>query len=283
MKTKKKNWFERHLNWTLFITWVLAWIAFILKVAFDLKGVLAYFPFSLFAAALYSYIKNKDIHWTWFLFGLIPVGTPFLLLLGNKNKIGTLNMFKSNYTKIAENTTKYYLELTKRYGDRFDDPVTLLTATGVLDAQESVEIDTIYHIANNAVLDKELNLYNIIASNEHLKRIKNMSTIDKITSSEFEKKVFEEDILFNFIFSFEVEIFAANTQRFNRSDIALACYSADESIWKAIQRIKTKYKGDHLFEQAVTFFMESPEYELIREKIGILDSKVFIEELWDTQ
>ena len=42
------------------------------------------------------------------------------------------NPFKSNFVRIAENTTKYYLELTRNYSNRFDDKVALLTTAGVL-------------------------------------------------------------------------------------------------------------------------------------------------------
>ena len=68
---------------------------------------------------------------------------------------------KNNYALIAENTTKYYLELTRNYSNRFDDEVTLLTTTGVLGAQtyvfieSSIDIDTISHIARD-VVSKEI-------------------------------------------------------------------------------------------------------------------------------
>lgn len=42
---------------------------------------------------------------------------------------------ESNFTLIAENTTKYYLELRKNYKDRFNDEVSLLATAGILDAQ----------------------------------------------------------------------------------------------------------------------------------------------------
>ena len=78
--------------------------------------------------------------------------------------MGFLGLFKSNFTRIAENTTKYYLELTRNYGNRFDDEVALLTTVGALDAQTyvfvegSIDLDTISYIAKQAVSKEELEL-----------------------------------------------------------------------------------------------------------------------------
>jgi len=54
-----------------------------------------------------------------------------------------LNMIgaESNFTLIAENTTKYYLELTKSCKNRFKDEAFLLATAGILDAQFYIFID----------------------------------------------------------------------------------------------------------------------------------------------
>ena len=43
--------------------------------------------------------------------------------------------FKSNFSLVAENTTKYYMELKTRFKGRFPDDASLLATAGILDAQ----------------------------------------------------------------------------------------------------------------------------------------------------
>ena len=187
-------------------------------------------------------------------------------------------MFKSNFTRIAENTTKYYLELTRNYGNRFDDEVALLTTVGALDAQTyvfvegSIDLDTISYIAKQAVSKEELELtsYQKMASHAELKKLKAKSLVDKIISSG-EKDELYEDTLFNFIFSLEVEIFTVDSPEFPRSAIELACYEKADTILKAINRMKKRYKGEKLFTLATANFMDSPKFEAIRKQLGIKD------------
>ena len=40
-------------------------------------------------------------------------------------------IFKSNFTKIAENTTKYYLELKNRYYNKFENEISLLAGNPI--------------------------------------------------------------------------------------------------------------------------------------------------------
>ena len=187
------------------------------------------------------------------------------------------NLFKSNFTRIAENTTKYYLELTRNYRSRFDDEVTLLATAGVLDAQTyvfvegSIGLDTISHIAKQAVLKEELGptSYQKMASQAFLKKFRAKSPIDRIVSSSEEKDELEKDTLFNFIFGLEVEIFAVDSPEFNRSAIELACYEEADTILKAINRIKESYKGEKLFTSVTANLMDSPKFEAIRKQLGI--------------
>lgn len=188
-------------------------------------------------------------------------------------------MFKSNFARIAENTTKYYLELTRNYSNRFDDEVTLLTTTGVLDAQTyvfiegSIDLETIAHIAKQVVSKEELapTSYQNIASQVKLEKFLAKSSIDKIVSSSGEKDELEEDTLFNFIFSLEVEIFTVDSPEFNRSAIELACYEKADTILKAIRRMEKRYKGERLFTLTTANFMDSPKFEIIRKQLGIKD------------
>ena len=190
--------------------------------------------------------------------------------------MGFLGLFKSNFTRIAENATKYYLELTRNYGNRFDDEVTLLTTVGALDAQtyvfveSSIDLDTISYIAKQAVSKEELELtsYQKMASHAELKRLKAKSLVDKIISSG-EKDELYEDTLFNFIFSLEVEIFTVDSPEFSRSAIELACYEKADTIQKAINRMEKRYKGEKLFTVATVNLMDSPQFDVIREQLGI--------------
>jgi len=186
-------------------------------------------------------------------------------------------LFKSNFTRIAENTTKYYLELTRNYRSRFDDEVTRLATAGVLDAQTyvfvegSIDLDTISHIAKQAVSKEKLEptSYQKIASQAKLQEFLAKSPIDKIASSSEEKDELEKDTLFNFIFSLEVEIFTVDSPEFSRSAIEIACYEKADTILKAINRMKKGYKGEKLFTLATANLMGSPKFEAIRKQLGI--------------
>jgi len=191
--------------------------------------------------------------------------------------MGLLGLFKSNFTRIAENTTKYYLELTRKYSNRFNDEVALLTTVGTLDAQTyvfvegSIDLDTISHIAKQAVSKEELEptSYQKMASQAKLEKFLAKSPIDKILSSSGGKDELDEDTLFNFIFSLEVEIFAVDSPEFPRSAIELACYEKADTILKAINRVKKRYKGEKLFTLATINLMDSSRFEAIREQLGI--------------
>jgi len=192
--------------------------------------------------------------------------------------MGLRDLFKSNFVRIAENTTKYYLELTRNYGNRFDDEVALLTTVGALDAQTyvfvegSIDLDTISYIAKQAVSKEELELtsYQKMASYAELKKLKAKSLVDKIISSG-EKDELYEDTLFNFIFSLEVEIFTVDSPRFSRSAIEIACYDKDNTIFKAIRKAKERYKREVPFAVATANLMDSPKFETIRKQLGIKD------------
>jgi len=191
--------------------------------------------------------------------------------------MGFPSLFKSNFTRIAGNTTKYYLELTRNYSNRFDDEVALLTTAGVLDAQTyvfvegSIDLDAISHIAKQAVSKEELEptLYQRMASQAKLEKFLTKSPIDKIVSSSEETDELEKDTLFNFIFSLEVEIFTVDSPEFPRSAIELACYEKADTIVKAIRRMGNKYRGERLFTLATANLMDSPKFEAIRKQLGI--------------
>jgi len=187
-------------------------------------------------------------------------------------------LFKSNFTRIAENTTKYYLELTRNYSNRFDDEVTLLATVGILDAQvyifveRSIELETILAMARAAVSSEEASLdistYERVAMGERLRkyRRKRSSAVEFLLGKETK---FEEDPLFNFVFSLEVELFAVDSRRFSRADIEWSCYTKANTISNAIRKTKERYNSEAPFALATANLMDSPKFEAIRKQLGI--------------
>jgi hypothetical protein len=68
------------------------------------------------------------------------------------------NPFKSNFVRIAEWATKFYLELQGQYGNRFKGATSLLATAGVLTAQDyvlptnaKISVSEIISLANDAI------------------------------------------------------------------------------------------------------------------------------------
>lgn len=178
--------------------------------------------------------------------------------------MGLRDSLKSNYARIAENTTKYYLELKKNFGDRFDDELSLLATAGVLDAQtyvfleHSVEVDSIVEMAREAVSSKELSTYRRLRTQELMSQ--------KSITRSFEDVDLMSDPLFNFVFSLEVALFEVDTH-LSVSDIELACFREADVIASAIRATLEKYSSERPFSLAVTTFMESSEFRHTRRQL----------------
>jgi len=82
---------------------------------------------------------------------------------------------------------------------------------------------------------------------------------------------FEQDPLFNFIFSLEVALFTVDNPRFSSSDIELACFKKANTISNAIRKSKEKYGGEARFALVVGTLMESSEFRQVRKQLGIKD------------
>jgi hypothetical protein len=187
--------------------------------------------------------------------------------------VGVFNPFKSNFTRIAENTTKYYLELVNNYKQRFRDELSILATAGVLDAQNyvfvehSLNVDTLIDMVRKAISPerKELTEYKkakvqaSMASGTNF--VKYINQEDKL----------EKDPLFNFVFSLEIALFSIDSPYFSSSDIALSCFQKADTIAKAIQKTRDKYKGEPLFTTVTTRFMEGTDFEEVRRILGISD------------
>ena len=194
--------------------------------------------------------------------------------------------FKSNFTLIAENTTKYYLELQSRYENRFTDNTSLLATTGVLDAQNyiftslpTITIEMLLILARESTTDDESHT----PIREQILFEKNMQQYHdgKISSANFlsghttENSSTERDevtdALFDFVFGLEIFIFHADSPNLAPSMIIETCNSKYKTIEKAIAQTINKHKvGTGIYAKATTNFMESPKFQAIRQTLGII-------------
>jgi len=145
---------------------------------------------------------------------------------------------ESNFTLIAANVTKYYLELTRNYNDRFSNAASLLTTVGVLDAQTYVFVE------------KTIGLGDVISLAERSAQL-------------------GEQALLDFIVNLEILLFKIDSPEFDISEIEEACLAEEKAISKAIERTKKEYIGEPLFTEVVSKFMNLPQFKQIRQQIGI--------------
>ncbi len=164
----------------------------------------------------------------------IYLGAEFLDMIGTK----------SNFTFIAENTTKYYLELTKNYKNRFNDETSLLATAGILDALVYI------------FMDQTINPQEII------------DIAQKSVSS-------KEESLIDFIIKLEVKLFKIDTPDLDISEIENACIKQKADIVKAIQKTKEKYTSEPRFASDVANFMSSAKFKPYRQMLGIKNKFLF--------
>lgn len=164
----------------------------------------------------------------------IYLGAEFLNMIGAE----------SNFTLIAENTTKYYLELTKNYKNRFKDEASLLATAGILDALVYIFID------------QTINPQEII------------DIAQKSVSS-------KEEALIDFIIKLEVKLFKIDTPDMDISEIENACIGQKEVIVKAIQKTKEKHTSEPRFALDVASFMSSAKFKSYRKMLGIKGKFMF--------
>jgi hypothetical protein len=190
--------------------------------------------------------------------------------------MGLQDLFKSNFARIAENTTKYYLELKTNYGDKFSGEASLLATAGVLDTQNyvftehSIGLDTLIDMAKKAVSQKgeELTDYRRLKAQEFFTRPGGFREAFIRLSAE---KEFEQDPLFNFVFSLEVVLFKVDNPKFLISDIEFACFKKASTIANTIWKTKEKYRDGGLFVSVTSSFMNSPDFQTYRKQLGIID------------
>ncbi|NQT31523.1 MAG: hypothetical protein HQ588_04240 [Deltaproteobacteria bacterium] len=146
----------------------------------------------------------------------------------------------SNFSLIAINTTKYYLELTSNYGNRFSNEVSLLATAGLLDAQ------------NYVFVERTINPKDIFAMAQ-------------------KSALLGEQALLDFIIHLEIELFKIDTPGMDVSDIEMACFEKRENIAWSIQDTQRKYVSEPLFASTVSGFMDSSQFKSIRQMLGVKD------------
>jgi hypothetical protein len=151
---------------------------------------------------------------------------------------------ESIYTFVAENTTKYYLELSRNYGGRFNDESSLLATAGILDAQ--------FYIFKQKIINP-LEILSIAK--------KSLGT--------------GKELLINFIIDLEVKLFKVDTPDMDFDDIKDACEEQRQNIERAIQKVKDEYTSEPRFASEVAAFMNSAKFKPYRKMLGIKNKFLF--------
>ncbi|MFC1969566.1 hypothetical protein ACFLVF_03665 [Chloroflexota bacterium] len=190
--------------------------------------------------------KNRSMLWLilpcFFLwFGYIP-----LMLLREKKRIYAylrkwgselreVNNVQDSFKLVAENITRYYLELMRNYFDRFNDEATLLTTAGILVSQ--------VYIKRGAITP--------------------LTIIDVAKKSARAKG----EALVNFIVNLEIKLVQIDASEFNPSEVEEACLEKRGDIEYTVQEVKREYTGDTNFVSTTLKLMESelPQSQMIRE------------------
>jgi hypothetical protein len=79
------------------------------------------------------------------------------------------------------------------------------------------------------------------------------------------------DPLFPFILSLEVEIFVAQNPNIDRQEIRFACLMNGDSIIKAVEKTRKRFKGENRIAYGTSQFMQSAEFKSVREMLNIAD------------
>ena len=189
---------------------------------------------------------------------------------------------KTNFSLIAENTTKYYMELKGRYKERFADDASLLAAAGVLDAQNDIfpsppkiDITDVMELARKCTAKDEdyIPMRKLIQYSDNTRRYRDhKSSSGDLLSFEYSEGPPEcTDEVFDFVFGLELLLFEVDNKRFSPQAIEEACRSKYKTIEKAITQTMKKYKvGQGILARATTAFMENSSLEPLRNRLGIL-------------
>jgi len=157
----------------------------------------------------------------------IYLGSDFLQMVGEE----------SNFTLVASMTTKYYLELKKRYGRSFPNETSLLSMSGILDAN-----------------------YYIFASRQ--------ITVAQVIAAAKETEG-EQDRMYEFLIRFEALYLSVDETRFSGEEVLETCRSEAEAIRRSIERTTASYKGEPMIVNGVHTMMSSPQFLQLRQEVGV--------------
>lgn len=153
------------------------------------------------------------------------------------------NPFRKNYVRIAEFVTKFYLELQRNYGNQFKDEASMLATAGVMTAldyilppKETLSVSEIIGMVNDALSGEKV-----------------------------------EDPLIPFVVDLETGMQLAADSSLDRQKIRFFLLMKGESIIKAVEKTRKKYKGDVGIARAIVRFMQEAECKEVREMLNIAD------------
>lgn len=190
--------------------------------------------------------------------------------------------FKTNFSLIAENTTRFYMELKGRYKEKFPDHASLLATAGVLDARNyvfasppQIDITDVIELAQKCTAKDEgyVPMRKFIQYSTHFQgyREHKSSYVERLSFEYSEGPPECTDEVFDFVFGLELLIFNADCNEFSPSRIEEACRRKYKTIEKAITQTMKKYKvGQGILARATTAFMENSSLEPLRNSLGIL-------------
>lgn len=170
-----------------------------------------------------------------------------------------------------------YLELTRKYNDRFGSEISLLATAGVLDAQwyvfarnPQISVSEIIRKARDATSGGDF----VAVTVRHVRFAKRHEDLKKgrTTSAQYLASFADEagpDPLTDFIVSLEEKIFEVDNPRFDRTAITTACSEKMPTITKAIRETKEGHTGERRISSATAHFMESPGFASFRKELGI--------------
>ena len=211
----------------------------------------------------YAWVEPKNRSKFWLIFpGLLTAFgyIPLMVLRKRKRVFDRLSIgfevskstgLRDYFTFEAAKITKYYLELTRNYYDRFNDEVSLLAAAGLLDAK----------VTRPDFLQGQL-------------YIRKTTSPEKITNIAKNSVLVKEDALVDFIINLEIELLAILYEsEFEILEIKEACFEKREDIEYVVNELKREYVGEREFSWDTSKFLESHKFEEFRQALGINEMK----------
>jgi len=199
----------------------------------------------------YQWIGPKNRSKLWLILPGLFTGFgyfPLMLLKEKKRIFDYLNsgydLFKSAdapdiFAYIAVKITKYYLELSRNYFNRFDNEVALIATAGYLETQEYIERGEI-----------------------------SLGQIMRIAKESYQTK---GEALVNFIINLEIKMFSSGDEHLKISEVREACFEKREDINSAVQKVKSKYLKEEEFVSTTSKLFKSHQFGSSRQALGIID------------